>query len=78
MHATGVGIGLIGFMVTWIVGARITERILDTPTSAYVAMVVAVVTGTIVTIVATRRLGRTDHHLDRVGQASFSNERTSM
>ncbi len=60
VHATGVGIGLISFMVTWIIAARITERMLDTPTNAYVAMVVALGTGAVVAVVASRRLGRTD------------------
>jgi membrane protein implicated in regulation of membrane protease activity len=60
VHATGVGIGLMTFMVTWIIAARITERMLDTPTSAYAAMVVALVTGALVTILAGRRLGRPD------------------
>jgi tetrahydromethanopterin S-methyltransferase subunit C len=65
VHATGVGIGLMGFMVTWIIAARITGRILDSPTSAYVAMVVALVIGAVVTILASRRLGRTDQYLNR-------------
>lgn len=55
-HATGLGIGLMTFMLTWIVGVRITERLLETPTSAYVAMAIAVVTGIITTVLAGRRL----------------------
>ena len=57
-HATGVGIGLITFMVTWLVGARGTERIWGPPSSAIVAMVTAVIVGIVTTIVAGRRLLR--------------------
>ena len=37
-RATGIGVGLIVFMLTWSIGARITERILDAPAHAYLAM----------------------------------------
>jgi cytochrome bd-type quinol oxidase subunit 2 len=57
--ATGVGVGLITFMLTWTIAARITERMLDTPTSAYVAMVFALITGAVVTTLASRRLSNT-------------------
>lgn len=56
--ATGIGIGLIAFMVTWTVGARVTERMLDRPTSAYVAMATAILVGVAVSAVASRRLLR--------------------
>jgi|GEM_PF-1913690 len=52
-RATGLGAGLITFMLTWTIGARITERILETPTSAYIAMIAAFCAG----IVATLRVG---------------------
>ena len=58
-HATGVGIGLITFMVTWLVGARVTEHIWGPPAAAIVAMVTAVIVGIATTIVAGRRLLRT-------------------
>ena len=57
--ATGVGVGLITFMLTWTIAARITERMLDTPTSAYVAMVGALCAGAVVTILTGRRLSNT-------------------
>lgn len=58
-YATGIGVGLITFMLTWTIAARITERMFDTPTSAYVAMIVAVFAGAVVATVAARRLSRT-------------------
>jgi hypothetical protein len=55
-RATGLGIGLIVFMLTWTIGARITERILDAPTHAYVAMATALLTGAITSVRAAHRL----------------------
>ena len=55
-HATGVGIGLITFMVTWLVGARVTEHIWGPPAAA---IVTAIIVGIAATIVAGRRLLRT-------------------
>jgi hypothetical protein len=55
-RATGLGIGLITFMVTWTIGARITERIFATPTNAFVAMGIAVVAGALTTLRAGQRL----------------------
>jgi hypothetical protein len=57
--ATGVGVGLMTFMLTWTIAARITERMLATPTSAYVAMVGALCAGAVVTILTGRRLSNT-------------------
>jgi hypothetical protein len=57
-RATGLGIGLTVFMLTWTVGARITERILEAPGHAYVAMAMALLAGTATTIRAGNRLGR--------------------
>jgi phosphate/sulfate permease len=57
--ATGVGIGLMAFMVTWTVGARVTERMLERPTSAYVAMATAILLGLLVSGIAAWRLLRT-------------------
>lgn len=56
--ATGIGIGLVAFMVTWTVGARITERMFERPTSAYVAMATAILVGVIVSAVAAWKLLR--------------------
>lgn len=55
-RATGLGIGLIVFMLTWTIGARVTEWLLDAPAHAYVAMAIALLTGTISTVRAARRL----------------------
>ncbi len=56
--ATGMGIGLMAFMVTWIVGARITERVWERPTSAYIAMATAIAVGIGTSALASRRLLR--------------------
>ena len=58
-HATGVGIGLITFMVTWLVGAQLTEHLWGPPAAAIVAMMTAIIVGIATTIVAGRRLLRT-------------------
>lgn len=52
-RATGIGAGLITFMLTWTIGARIAEHIFEAPTSAYVAMITAFCAG----IAATLRVG---------------------
>lgn len=41
-RVTGFGAGLIAFMLTWIISDRITERVLDAPNSAYLAMAMAI------------------------------------
>ena len=58
LHATAIGVGLIGFMVTWLVMARVTERLVGQPAAAIAAMAAAIVAGVITTVVAGRRLGR--------------------
>ena len=57
-RATGVGVGLLAFMIAWLVGARVTELIWGPPSSAVVAMALAVVIGIVVAVVAGRRLVR--------------------
>lgn len=57
-RATGVGIGVLAFMITWLVGARVTEQLWGPPASAVVAMAIAVVLGIAVAVVAGRRLVR--------------------
>jgi hypothetical protein len=44
-RAVGVGIGLIVFILTWTLAARVAETVLDPPLHAYVAMGLAVVSG---------------------------------
>jgi len=55
-RATGLGIGLIAFMLTWTIGARATTSVLEAPANAYVAMFIAIVVGVAVTLLAGRRL----------------------
>jgi hypothetical protein len=57
-QATGVGVGLLGFMITWLIGARVTDQIWGPPSSAVVALVTAVVVGIVVSVVAGHRLIR--------------------
>ena len=57
-RATGVGIGLLAFMIAWLVGARVTEQIWGLPSSAVVALAIAVIVGIVVAAVAGHRLVR--------------------
>ena len=57
-QATGVGVGLLAFMITWLIGARVTDQIWGPPSSAVVALVTAVFVGIAVSVVAGRRLVR--------------------
>jgi hypothetical protein len=57
-QATGVGVGLLAFMITWLIGARVTDQIWGPPSSAVVALVTSVVVGIAVSVVAVRRLIR--------------------
>ncbi len=54
----GVGIGLIALQLTWLVGARIASIFWEAPVGPTVAFVSACLVGTIVAIVAGRRLAR--------------------
>jgi len=56
--AGGIGVGLLAFMITWLIGARVTEQIWGPPSSAVVALVTSVVVGIAVSVVAGRRLVR--------------------
>ncbi|MGE0304994.1 MAG: hypothetical protein AB7N61_20550 [Acidimicrobiia bacterium] len=55
-RATGFGAGLITFMLTWTIGARITEHVFEAPTSAYVAMITAFCAGIAATLSVGHRL----------------------
>ncbi|HSO69987.1 MAG TPA: hypothetical protein VLQ67_10140 [Arachnia sp.] len=55
---TSIGIGLLVFMITWLVGARVTERIWEQPSAAIIAMCVAVAAGVIFAAASGRRLRR--------------------
>jgi len=57
-RAVGVGVGLLAFMVTWLVGARVTGQIWGPPSSAVVALGASVVVGILVAAVTGHRLVR--------------------
>jgi hypothetical protein len=57
--ATGVGIGLLAFMITWLIGHRIAELVWDPPVGPIVGLGAAILVGGITAIVAGRRLSRT-------------------
>lgn len=48
--ATAVGIGLVVFMVTWIVANRVTSLLMSVPAGPILAMALAIVGGTTVAI----------------------------
>lgn len=54
--ATGTGVGLVVFMVSWLVWNRILDMIFSAPTGPVVAMTMAVLTGATVAIRQGRRL----------------------
>jgi hypothetical protein len=54
--ATGVGVGLVVFMVSWLVWNRVLDMIFSAPTGPVVAMTMAVLTGAAVAIRQGRRL----------------------
>lgn len=56
--ATGVGIGLVVFMVTWIVANRVTARLMSVPSGPILAMSVAILAGTAVALRQGVRLSR--------------------
>jgi hypothetical protein len=55
-RATGVGVGLLAFMIAWLIGARVTEQIWGPPSSAVVALAISVMVGILVAVVAGHRL----------------------
>jgi hypothetical protein len=57
-RATGVGVGLLVFMIVWLVGARVTDLFWGPPSSAVVALALSVVAGIVVAVVAGHRLVR--------------------
>jgi len=54
--ATGVGAGLVVFMVSWLVSNRVLTMYLAVPMGPVAAMTVAIVTGAAVTVRQGRRL----------------------
>jgi hypothetical protein len=58
-RVTAIGIGLLVFMVTWLVASRLAGLIWDAPVGPVVAMVTALATGTLVAVLSGRRLTTT-------------------
>jgi hypothetical protein len=56
--ATGAGIGLIAFMLAWLVGNRLTGLVWGPPAGPIVAFLAAVAAGAITTLVFGIRLSR--------------------
>lgn len=56
--ATGSGIGLMGLILIWLIGNRITALIWDPPMGPAVAFVAAILVGIVTTVVAGLRLAR--------------------
>lgn len=54
--ATGIGIGMLVFMLTWLVGNRLTALVLEPPAAPILAMAFAVVAGSLVAVTQGRRL----------------------
>jgi len=60
--ATGVGVGLMVFMVGWLLLGRIFTMLLSAPGGPVAAMAAAILAGTVVTIWQGRRLARRFPH----------------
>jgi hypothetical protein len=56
---TGLGVGLVALMLTWLVGHRLAGLIWDPPTGPIVGLGTAMFVGAVTTLVAGRRLSRT-------------------
>lgn len=59
--ATGIGVGFVAFMLTWIVGARLGEVIWNERTGAIAAMCAALIVLFTVSWLASQRLLKTVH-----------------
>jgi hypothetical protein len=60
--ATGVGIGLVALMTTWLVGNRLAELIWEPPLGPILALCLAILVGAITAAVSGRRLSRGPRH----------------
>ena len=56
--AIAVGIGLLVFMIGWLIGHRIADLIWDRPTGPVVALGTAIVVGVVTMVLVGRRLSR--------------------
>lgn len=63
-QATGVGVGLLVFMVVWTFGSQVTTHMWGPPSGALVAMGIALLMGVVATITTWRRLVRTQRQED--------------
>ena len=57
-RATGVGAGLVVFMVVWVIGNRLTGLLWPPPVGPVAAMIVAILAGVLVAWVMAARLVR--------------------
>jgi cytochrome bd-type quinol oxidase subunit 2 len=60
--ATGIGLGAMVFMVTWLLGNRVSTKLFSVPTGPVVAMAAAVLGGIVVAVWQGRRLARRFPH----------------
>lgn len=58
---TGVGVGFIALMVTWLAGARLAGLVWDPPVGPIVALATAWAVGITTAVLMGRRLVRTIH-----------------
>ncbi len=58
---TGVGLGFMALMVSWLIGNRLTALVWGPPVGPIVALLGAIAIGTVTAIVAGRRLAATVH-----------------
>lgn len=58
--ATGIGVGLLAFMIMWLLGARVAARIWGPPSGAIIAMLVALTVGAATALVVGRKLARSE------------------
>jgi hypothetical protein len=56
--ATGSGIGLIALMLTWLIGNRLAAMVWGPPVGPTVALVGAILVGTVTAVIFGRRLAR--------------------
>jgi apolipoprotein N-acyltransferase len=56
--ATAAGIGLMAFMITWLLVSRVTALFWEAPAGPVIAMSAALLTGAFTTGLAGRRLAR--------------------
>lgn len=68
--AAGVGVGLLAFMVTWLIGNRLAALLLVAPLGPSLALGAAVSAGVVTTVFCGRRLARAPRGLSMKGSLS--------